>query len=100
MSGTKKLTNELLKEKMTDAVAARYWCQDVDLCKTAGAYACGAECLNLPDGRTMGTLVVFESGDSNYGILQIFVPHNASTFFVRLYWRGWLQWRKLTGLLI
>lgn len=55
MSETKKLTNALLKEKMTDAMVDRGYCRNLDAVNQSGYYSVGTATPDRP-GDIYGTM--------------------------------------------
>lgn len=97
MTETKVLTNAILKGLMVDAVCSRTWCQDANLTKTSGVYACGGEVINTPIGLTMGILIVFGFENADYGPVQIFYSNLAKSYlYIRLWWYSWQPWYRIS----
>lgn len=97
MTETKVLTNDLLKGLMVDAVCSRTWCQDANLAKAPGVYACGGEVKNTPTGLTMGILIVFGFENANYGPVQIFYSASVTWYlYIRMWWYSWQPWYRIS----
>ncbi len=59
---TKELSNNLLKEKMVDAVVTRNYPENLDVVKQPGVYQVGASTLTgLPEPGVYGTMTVVAS---------------------------------------
>lgn len=99
---TKELTNELLKEKMPDAMVFRGG-GDFNTCLTPGHYIVNAEnWINHPKGAfAYGTLLVY--GDSNSFLSQEYITHNHEDLFWRTFYKpynqagSWDAWKMISG---
>ena len=94
MSETRKLTNDLLKEKMTDAMVTRTGVLDANLILTNGIYENIGSMKNMPSNAyAYGILSVM--GSKNF-IEQQYYPHvkrNCFGFYRRMYYAGtWNNW--------
>lgn len=106
MSETKQLTNTLLKGLMTDSVADRDYCTDMDTCMESGYYTVSAQrTVNIPEGAySYGVLLVMKSRSF---VSQIYHAHHAanggnapdSCLHVRMHHEasGWGPWTKIAG---
>lgn len=95
MPEAKPLSNELLKEIMTDSLVDRGYCQDFDQATKAGAYRVDSSTTGNPAGGFYGVLVCAEA--ERMARLQLFVPHGNRGVFLRIYWVGeWLAWGKVS----
>lgn len=102
MAEAVKLTNELLRSMMTDALAYRGIAQDLNACLEPGYYQVqGQSTTNIPTGvYTYGIVTVKRTASF---ITQEYVPHNKSSTTTkyqtasRAYTQGYFTaWRVLT----
>lgn len=97
MSDTVKLTNDLLKGVMGDAMVGRADCKDFNIL-TPGVYHVASSSQNSPNSSlNHGMLLVFGNGSSSVITLQVYYEFSSiARIYTRLYWlKNWTSWATM-----
>lgn len=93
---TRTLTNDLLKELMTDAVVKRGYVTDFNNLRQSGIYLInGKTVANKPPAYSDYSVVIVFAWEASY-LLQIVATASKGLFYRMYWWNEWSDWRKIT----
>lgn len=97
MSLTKKITNDFMKSKMTDTIADRGYCPNLNSISIPGTYRVDSATLNKP--KNLNGMVFHSQANGTICFTQRFVGYSATEgaeIFERVCWLNeWWPWVKL-----